>query len=212
MTPDDPSSKLFKPYRKVVAREPQGVPYAYKDLSKTNNLTEEQISSASSGTTINNFISSTVPDATTTVAGKVILAANGGTTAATVVQGDDTRLIHYSAMQVVFDGNGSALVAGATCDLYIPFGITIISNALLADQAGTCSLDIRKDTYANYPPTGADSIVAAAAPTLTAATKSKDTTLTGWTTALAADTTIQFYLTSTATITRLTCTLYFRKT
>lgn len=50
--------------------------------------------------------------------------------------------------------------------------------------AGSIEFDIRKDTYANYPPTGPDSIVASAPPTVSAANKAESSTLTGWTTSV----------------------------
>jgi hypothetical protein len=116
-----------------------------------------------------------------------------------------------SAIQFVFDGASSALTSGMTVDIYCPFAFTITSAVLLADQSGSCSVDVRKDIYANYPPTGGDSIVASAPPTLSSSTHSKDATLTGWTTSVSADDTLQAYLSSSSTITRLTLTLYIRK-
>jgi len=52
---------------------------------------------------------------------------------------------------------------------------------VLAGQTGSIVFDIYKDTYANYPPTVANTITASAKPTITTAIKSQDTTLTGWT-------------------------------
>jgi hypothetical protein len=83
-----------------------------------------------------------------------------------------------------FDGGGAPLVVGQPgyqAWRRMPFPGTITQATLLADLAGTMVIKIYKDTYANWPPTSADSIVASAPPTLTAATKSVDTTLTGWT-------------------------------
>ena len=47
-------------------------------------------------------------------------------------------------------------------------------------------VDLWIDTFANFPPTVADTITAAAKPTLTAQQTNSDTTLTGWTTSLTA--------------------------
>lgn len=113
-----------------------------------------------------------------------------------------TRDITY-----IFDNNGSTLNTGVGGDLYIPYACTITAVTLLADQSGSVVVDIWKDTYANYPPTNADSIVAAAKPTITTALKSQDTTLTGWTTAIAAGNTLRFNVDSVTSITRLTLTL-----
>lgn len=76
---------------------------------------------------------------------------------------------------------------------------------------GDCVVDIRKDTFANYPPTGADSICAAAKPTIVAGTKYEDATLTGWTTAVSAGDTLIFSLESTSTFTTIVVILEFTR-
>jgi hypothetical protein len=62
-------------------------------------------------------------------------------------------------------------------------GWTILS---LDDTSGSIGLDVWKDTYANYPPTVADTITASAKPSVTTATKNTSTTLTSWTTSFSA--------------------------
>lgn len=112
----------------------------------------------------------------------------------------------------IFNGGGSAVPANSKGDLMIPFACTITAVTLLADQSGSIVIDIWKDSYANYPPTVADSITAAAKPTITTAVKSQDTTLTGWTTTLAAGDTLRFNVDSATTITRCALILTVRKT
>lgn len=107
----------------------------------------------------------------------------------------------------VANGGGATLTAGLTADVYVPYNGTITAVTMLADQAGSCVVDIWKDTYANYPPTSADSITASAKPTLTAASVYRDTTLTGWRTNVSAGDVLRFTIDSVATITRLTLTL-----
>jgi len=116
------------------------------------------------------------------------------------------------AIQFVIDGGGSAIGDGIKGDLQIPFGCTINSVTLLADVSGSIVVDVWKDTYANFPPTDADSITASAVPTITAATKSTDATLTGWTTAIAADDVLRFNVDSATTVTRVTVVLDITKT
>src|SRR5215831_7375630 len=99
--------------------------------------------------------------------------------------------------------NGSVLTTGIKGDLYIPFTGVIVGVTLLADQSGSVVLDIWKDTYANYPPTVADTITAAAKPTLSSAVKYQDTVLTGWNTTVNAGDSFRFNFDSVATITRL---------
>ncbi|MDA2917870.1 hypothetical protein MYX64_13700, partial [Nitrospinae bacterium AH_259_B05_G02_I21] len=69
---------------------------------------------------------------------------------------------------------------------------------------GSIVVDIWKDTYTNYPPTDADSITASAPVTITSATKSEDSTLTGWTTGITADDIVRYNVDSITTITRVT--------
>lgn len=116
-----------------------------------------------------------------------------------------------TTINVVIDGGGSAITTGIKHDVQIDFACAIISATLLADQSGSIVIDIWKDTYANYPPTDADSITAAAPPTISTATKSQDTTLTGWTTAIAAGDTLRFNVDSITTITRVTLALKVRR-
>lgn len=114
---------------------------------------------------------------------------------------------NVSAIVFVIDGGGGVIGTGIAGDIEIPFGCAIISATALADQSGSAVVDIWKDTYANYPPTNADTITAAAPITLSTATKDQDTTLTGWTKAIAAGSTLRFNVDSSATITRLTIVL-----
>jgi hypothetical protein len=107
------------------------------------------------------------------------------------------------AITLVISGGGSAITTGIKADVMVPYAATITKVTSLADQSGSIVVDIWKDSYANYPPTDADSITAAAPPTISAATKSEDATLTGWTTSIAAGDTLRFNVDSAATITRL---------
>lgn len=103
----------------------------------------------------------------------------------------------------IIDGGGSAITTGIKGDLALDFAATINQVTLLADQSGSIVVDIWKDTYANYPPTVADTITASAKPTLSSATKSKDSTLTGWTTSVASGDTLRFNVNSATTVTRV---------
>ena len=103
----------------------------------------------------------------------------------------------------IIDGGGSAISTGIKGDLALDFAATINQVTLLADQSGSIVVDIWKDTYANYPPTVADTITASAKPTLSSATKSKDSTLTGWTTSVASGDTLRFNVDSATTVTRV---------
>ena len=100
---------------------------------------------------------------------------------------DDDHLNTTDGINIVLDGGGSALTDGTMICVEIPFACTITESRLLADQSGSVTVDWWKDTYANHPPTNADSITASATPAISTDTKDSDTTLTGWTTSITAE-------------------------
>ena len=99
------------------------------------------------------------------------------------------------------DGGGAVLPTGVAGSIEVPFKCDIDRATLLVDQTGDVVIDIWKDTYANYPPTDADSITAAAPPTIVAGTKDQDSTLTGWTTNIAAGSVLYFNVDSVDVVT-----------
>ena len=113
----------------------------------------------------------------------------------------------YKTITYVIDNGGFLITTGIKGDLEIPFACTINRATALADQSGSIVIDIWKDTYANYPPTDADSITASAPVTISTATKSQDATLTGWTTSISAGDTLRFNVDSVTSITRVTISL-----
>ncbi len=117
-----------------------------------------------------------------------------------------------SAVVFIIDGGGAEIATGERGHIRMPFAGEILSNSLLADQSGSIVIDIWKDTYANFLPTDADSITASAPPTISTATKSEDTTLTGWTKTFAEGDILAFNVDSCTTITRVTVTLVIRRT
>lgn len=115
--------------------------------------------------------------------------------------------------QVIIDGGGAAISTGVKGDMGpMDFAGEIEAVTLLADQSGSIVIDIWKDSYANYPPTDADSITASAPPTLSSAVKSQDTTLTGWTKTFAVGDIFRFNVDSAAAVQRVTLALKLRKT
>lgn len=116
-----------------------------------------------------------------------------------------------TAIIFVKDRSGVVLQTGILGDCLVPFDCEIVAATLLADQTGSAVVDIWKDSYANYPPTAADSITASAKPAITSATKSQDVSLPGWTTAISAGDTLRFNLDSVTAITRLTIILHVKR-
>lgn len=107
----------------------------------------------------------------------------------------------------VIDGGGSTITTGIKGDFKVPVAGTITGVYALADQSGSIVVDVWKDTQANFPPTDADSVTASAPITISTATNSSDTTLTGWTTSVAAGDILRFNVDSVTSIQRLTISI-----
>ena len=127
----------------------------------------------------------------------------------TIVGGQDWDAAHTTegAVELLIDGGGIAITTGIKADVVLPFAGTITGATLLADQSGSIVLDLWKDTYANFPPTVADTITSSAKPTLATALKSTDTTLTGWTKTFAKGDVLRVKVDSVATVTRVLLSL-----
>jgi len=116
------------------------------------------------------------------------------------------------ALTYIIDGGGVAITTGVKGDLYLPYDLTVEGWTLLANPAGAIVVDLWADSYANYPPTVADTITASAKPTIAATNAAaQSSTLTGWTTSLPAGRTIRLNVDSCATITRCTVILTVRR-
>lgn len=111
----------------------------------------------------------------------------------------------------IIDGGGSAITTGQKGHLEIPFGCTITGWTLLADQSGSIVIDVWKDTYANFPPTVADTIAGTEKPTLASVQKNQDLTLTTWTTAIAIGDILAFNVDSITTVTRIVLSIRCNK-
>jgi len=117
-----------------------------------------------------------------------------------------------AAITFIIDGGGAEIATGEHGHLRIPFDCEIQGVTLLGDQSGSIVIDIWKDTYANFPPTNADSITASAPPTISTAQKSEDETLTDWTTTITAGDILAFNVDSVTDIQRVTIILEVVKT
>ena len=124
------------------------------------------------------------------------------------------RLTERVVYEFVIDGGGSTITTGIKGDLYVPDAFTLTGWVILLDQSGSIVIDVWNDTYANYPPTNADSLNAGGGtkPTVTTATKNKDTTLTSYDTSIAADSTLRFNVDSVTSATRAVIALFGYRT
>ncbi len=176
---------------------------------------EHQLEAAIDHDALTNFVSLEHVPVTDATSDPLVdgVAADG--TEATVARKDHVHPKHHSnesGLNFIIDGGGLAITTGIKGDIEMPFAGTITAVRLFADQSGSIVVDIWKDTYANFPPTDADSITASAVPTISTAVKSEDANLTGWTTAFAKGDILRFNVDSITTVERVTLSLSVTKT
>ncbi len=106
-----------------------------------------------------------------------------------------------------FSGGAGVIEVGASQSLYVPFGFTITGAALIADRVGTVQVDIRKTSFATYPPSSLNSICGGAPPTLSNVDKAIVSDLSLWDVAVVAGDTLQFICTACVGIKAATLTL-----
>lgn len=113
---------------------------------------------------------------------------------------------------IAIDGGGQVIETGIRSRVYIPISLEIEEVTIGADQMGSIVIDAWMDTYANFPPTDADSITASAPVTLSTAIKNQDSTLTGWTTTIPSGGRWLFFnVDSVSTLTYVSLTFKVRK-
>lgn len=107
----------------------------------------------------------------------------------------------------IIDGGGTALTTGVKGFVEIPYALTITGWQIFADQVGSIVVDVWKDTYTNFPPTGSDSIAGSEKPTLSSAQSNQDLSLSTWTTLASAGDVLAFNVDSISTVTRVTVSI-----
>lgn len=108
-------------------------------------------------------------------------------------------------LNFIIDNSGTALATGLAGFLVMSYPATITGYTLIGDQSGSVVIDIWKRNAA--VPSVANTITASAKPTLSSAQFGTSTTLTGWTTSVAAGDVFGFNVDSVTSITRLTVAL-----
>jgi len=153
-------------------------------------------------------------------AGDILYAGAGGAWSKLAKGAENQRLVQgssYPAWQydvVAIEccvGDGSNVVTtGIKHRIKVPFSGTIIAWEVGADQSGSITFDVWKDSYANYPPTVADTITASDKPKTTSAIKGQGS-CSGWTVAITAGDWIFVNVDSCTTIKQATLVLTLRK-
>src|SRR5690606_27871166 len=89
---------------------------------------------------------------------------------------DDVAAGGTLSLNLILDGGGAAITTGSKGYVWFDFACEIQQATVLADQTGDLVVDLKTSDYATFPTTA--SICGAAKPTLSAAQKSQDATLT----------------------------------
>ncbi len=104
---------------------------------------------------------------------------------------------------ITIDGLGDVITTGSKGFTQIPYNGTITGWTVVADQAGSCVIDVKKSTYSSFPTTS--SVAGTALPTLSTAQKNRDTSLSGWgSTSITAGDMFEFVVNSATTVKRVT--------
>ena len=111
--------------------------------------------------------------------------------------------------QIVFNLIGTA---DEQAWVRVPYDCTITGWFLTADVSGSIVADLWVGTYANFPPTNADTITGGNKPELSSAQKATDATLTGWVKTLTAGDYILANVDSASTLAKASLILTIERT
>jgi hypothetical protein len=125
------------------------------------------------------------------------------------------------AIEIIFDGGGSAIASGSTLDIMIPFACTVTSAYALFNQGEKAHIDIWKTTYALYDnsthPVVGDTICSTASGSTelntlsSSANKVTAAISPAWTTSIAAQDVLRFYVSSSSSATRALAVLKYSR-
>lgn len=80
-----------------------------------------------------------------------VLSTNGSGVLSFVNQSASSIIGSTGSVGVSLDGGGSAIVAGTTYYVTIPYNCTVSSQSVIADKSGSISIHIASATFANFP-------------------------------------------------------------
>lgn len=134
-------------------------------------------------------INLTYVDATPSLTATANFAGTGS--ASTIAHSDHTHTVSLTVTKTLNfpfgdeDALGAVVATTSRRTISIPVGwgtCQLTRWRVLNDQSATVTVDVWKDTYANYPPVNADSISVSGTPGTSAAIKAESTNFTGWST------------------------------
>ena len=123
-----------------------------------------------------------------------------------ILHNHDTR---YDDGQITFVLPG---IAASKAWVRLPVAGTITGVYITGDISGSAVVDLWKDTFANFPPTVADTITAAAKPTLTNQQSNSNLTLSGWVKTITQGDWIMANVDSASTLNTIVVVITYNKT
>jgi hypothetical protein len=137
-----------------------------------------------------------------TASGEVFFTASSAIGGGGGGGGGDVSNLKSGSFGVTIDGNGGVITVGQKGYITVPYNGIITDWKILGDRAGTCTIDITKSTFANFPTQ--TSITGSAPITVSpAAQKASSSILTGWTSSISAGDIYGFTLNAATGFTRL---------
>jgi hypothetical protein len=89
-------------------------------------------------------------------------------------------LLLTQSVAIPFGDGANVITVNDKRRFSLPVAHTLVRWRILSSISGSIVFDVWRDTFANYPPTVADTI-STSKPTLSAATSAEDSTITDWT-------------------------------
>ena len=114
----------------------------------------------------------------------------------------------YVPLVFIIDGGGATITTGQKGHIPLLENLTIEGWTILADQSGSIVVDVWMDTYANFPPTVADTIAGTEKPTLSTAQKNQDVSLSSFDTTLDGGSVLAFNVDSVTAVQRVSILLH----
>lgn len=143
------------------------------------------------------------------------ITATGTPSATTYLRGDGTWATiatggTSATIGTTIDGSGGTITVGQKGYVQVPYACTINSWRIIANASGSIVIDIWKAASPTIP-TVANTITGSAKPTLSSQQTAASSTLTGWTTSVAANDIIGFNVDSATTVTWVILQIFVTK-
>lgn len=151
------------------------------------------------------YVSTSAGQLTTTKLANMRFVGHADSTASLILE---PQALTWRELILEFGSPGAgALTSGVKKYIQLPFASLVTGWSLFAEQAGSIVIDVWSDTYANFPPTVADTIAGSEKPTLVAVQKNQDLNLSTWTNLIPAGNVLGFNIDSITTVNYVSLTL-----